>query len=245
MDGAPLNRTNTAITLSNEQYERLFFQPSAPRVGDAAKRFGKINNSIATTYHDLTSHSSQPEFARPTWLPHPIHPDRTLPMPVPGRRSSLHPHRSHRRLLLLRMHCYDHRRPCGVRSGKQYVGLIHLGDPNSKILTIVQHSPSPSSSSMDPTGVLLRTTRILCTGSHPHSRRKAARPARSTSPRRPFTTLQCTFQHRQVARTTESLTKREQVHGQLHHPHRHTPSQRAIRWPVHQPCVLVRVDRRC
>jgi hypothetical protein len=41
IDGAPLNRTNTAITLSNEQYERLFFQPSAPRVGDAAKRFGK------------------------------------------------------------------------------------------------------------------------------------------------------------------------------------------------------------
>jgi hypothetical protein len=41
MDGAPLNRTNTTITLSNEQYERLFFQPSAPRVGDAAKRFGK------------------------------------------------------------------------------------------------------------------------------------------------------------------------------------------------------------
>jgi hypothetical protein len=131
MDGAPLNRTNTAITLSNEQYERLFFQPSAPRVGDAAKRFGKINNSIATTYHDLTSHSSQPEFARPTWFPHPIHPDRPLAMPVPRRRSSVHPHRSHCRLLLLRMYCYDHRRSCGVRSRKQYVGLTPFGDPSS------------------------------------------------------------------------------------------------------------------
>jgi hypothetical protein len=48
MDGAPLNRTNTAITLSNEQYERLFFQPSAPRAGDAAKRFGK---NIPQLYH--------------------------------------------------------------------------------------------------------------------------------------------------------------------------------------------------
>jgi hypothetical protein len=43
IDGAPLNRTNTSITLSNEQYERLFFQPSAPRAGDAAKRFGEIS----------------------------------------------------------------------------------------------------------------------------------------------------------------------------------------------------------
>ena len=42
-----------------------------------------------------------------------------------------------------------------------------------------------------------------------------------------------------------SLTDNEQVHGQLHHPHRHTPRQRAIRWPVHQPRVLVRSYRRC
>lgn len=40
-DGAPLARENTAITLSNEQYERLFFQPSKPQRGDLAKRFGK------------------------------------------------------------------------------------------------------------------------------------------------------------------------------------------------------------
>lgn len=37
-DGAPLHKTVT-ITMSPEQYERAFFQPSAPRRGDAAKRF--------------------------------------------------------------------------------------------------------------------------------------------------------------------------------------------------------------
>jgi uncharacterized protein len=37
-EGAPLSRQVT-VTLSNDQYERLFFQPSAPRRGDLAKRF--------------------------------------------------------------------------------------------------------------------------------------------------------------------------------------------------------------
>ncbi|KAL1301451.1 hypothetical protein AAFC00_005702 [Neodothiora populina] len=37
-DGAPLGRTVT-VTLSPEQYEKTFFQPSAPRRGDLAKRF--------------------------------------------------------------------------------------------------------------------------------------------------------------------------------------------------------------
>ncbi|GAB1744214.1 hypothetical protein D0862_06188 [Hortaea werneckii] len=37
-DGAPLSRQVT-VTMSNEQYERLFFQPSAPKKGDLAKRF--------------------------------------------------------------------------------------------------------------------------------------------------------------------------------------------------------------
>ncbi|KAF1828901.1 hypothetical protein BDW02DRAFT_511214 [Decorospora gaudefroyi] len=37
-NGAPLNRQVT-VALSPEQYERLFFQPSAPRRGDLAKRF--------------------------------------------------------------------------------------------------------------------------------------------------------------------------------------------------------------
>ena len=38
-DGAPLGRQMT-ITLSAEQYERMFFQPGAPTRGDLAKRFG-------------------------------------------------------------------------------------------------------------------------------------------------------------------------------------------------------------
>jgi hypothetical protein len=29
------------------------------------------------------------------------------------------------------MYCYDHRRSCGVRSRKQYVGLTPFGDPSS------------------------------------------------------------------------------------------------------------------
>lgn len=38
-EGAPLSPQRT-VTLSDEQYERLFFQPAAPRRGDLAKRFG-------------------------------------------------------------------------------------------------------------------------------------------------------------------------------------------------------------
>ncbi|KAJ4376505.1 hypothetical protein N0V86_006617 [Didymella sp. IMI 355093] len=38
-NGAELSRQVT-VQLSSEQYERLFFQPSAPRRGDLAKRFG-------------------------------------------------------------------------------------------------------------------------------------------------------------------------------------------------------------
>ena len=37
--GAELSRQVT-VQLSSEQYERLFFQPSSPRRGDLAKRFG-------------------------------------------------------------------------------------------------------------------------------------------------------------------------------------------------------------
>jgi len=37
-NGAPLSRQMT-VNLSPEQYERLFFQPSAPR-GDLSKRLG-------------------------------------------------------------------------------------------------------------------------------------------------------------------------------------------------------------
>ena len=41
-NGAPLSRQLT-VALTPEQYERLFFQPSAPRRGDLAKKFGKIS----------------------------------------------------------------------------------------------------------------------------------------------------------------------------------------------------------
>jgi hypothetical protein len=40
-NGSPLSRQVT-VALSPEQYERLFFQPSAPRRGDLAKRFGML-----------------------------------------------------------------------------------------------------------------------------------------------------------------------------------------------------------
>lgn len=49
-ESSPLSRQVT-VALSPEQYERLFFQPSAPR-GDLAKRFGmtRINIRILTRY---------------------------------------------------------------------------------------------------------------------------------------------------------------------------------------------------
>ena len=46
-NGAPLSRAMT-VTLSDEQYERLFFQPSAPRRGDLAKRFGTFSHESAS-----------------------------------------------------------------------------------------------------------------------------------------------------------------------------------------------------
>jgi len=44
-NGAPLSRQVT-ITLSPEQYERMFFQPEPPRHGDYAKRFGTLRFRI-------------------------------------------------------------------------------------------------------------------------------------------------------------------------------------------------------
>lgn len=38
-DGSPLTRQVT-VSMSPEQYEKMFFQPSAPRNADLAKRFG-------------------------------------------------------------------------------------------------------------------------------------------------------------------------------------------------------------
>jgi hypothetical protein len=44
--GAELSRQVT-VALSPEQYERLFFQPSAPRRGDLAKRFGMFSHEAS------------------------------------------------------------------------------------------------------------------------------------------------------------------------------------------------------
>ena len=46
-NGAPLSRQMT-VNLSPEQYERLFFQPSAPR-GDLAKRLGMSVSLVVAT----------------------------------------------------------------------------------------------------------------------------------------------------------------------------------------------------
>jgi hypothetical protein len=45
MGGVILERQVT-VQMSSEQYERLFFQPSAPR-GDFAKRLGTLDSSLA------------------------------------------------------------------------------------------------------------------------------------------------------------------------------------------------------
>jgi hypothetical protein len=77
--------------------------------------------STASACHDLTNHPSQPEFARSARFPHPIYLDYPLPMPIPRRRSTVHPDRPHCRLLLLWMYRHGDRRSCRVRPGKQYV----------------------------------------------------------------------------------------------------------------------------
>lgn len=59
--GAPLGRQVT-VALSPEQYERLFFQPSAPRRGDLAKRFGMYlwmaMDTASLTHSQPTLHCS-------------------------------------------------------------------------------------------------------------------------------------------------------------------------------------------
>lgn len=53
-EGSELSRQIT-VALSPEQYERLFFQPSAPRRGDLAKRFGMTFYLFADISPSLTS----------------------------------------------------------------------------------------------------------------------------------------------------------------------------------------------
>ena len=55
-NGAELSRQVT-VQLSSEQYERLFFQPSAPRRGDLAKRFGKSGEGFQASNTTLTVYS--------------------------------------------------------------------------------------------------------------------------------------------------------------------------------------------
>lgn len=122
IDGAPLTRENTAITLSNDQYERLFFQPSKPQRGDAAKRFGTLIRMIERSNDEITNEqSSQPEFTRPPRFPHPIHLYNSHTMPIPGRLAALQLGRSHCRLLLPRIDCDGDRRDRRVHSRKQCV----------------------------------------------------------------------------------------------------------------------------
>jgi hypothetical protein len=53
-NGAELSRQVT-VALSPEQYERLFFQPSAPRRGDFAKRFGEFLRSLHVEFDETDS----------------------------------------------------------------------------------------------------------------------------------------------------------------------------------------------
>jgi hypothetical protein len=103
-NGSPLSRQVT-VALSPEQYERLFFQPSAPRRGDLAKRFGmcRVDN---ISISDLTL-CSQSNIARPHRLPRPIHLHRTHSLRLSGRHCSGKSGRTEWRLLLLRLHCYE------------------------------------------------------------------------------------------------------------------------------------------
>lgn len=80
-NGAELSRQVT-VQLSPEQYERLFFQPSAPRRGDLAKRFGMSSPNMQVSVGTLKAHS-QPNAPRPDWFPDPVHIDYPHPLRVP------------------------------------------------------------------------------------------------------------------------------------------------------------------
>jgi hypothetical protein len=119
--GSPLSRQVT-VALSPEQYERLFFQPSAPRKGDLAKRFGTIphpiseRNEIIANILYLRSQSNTP---RPNRLPRPVHIHGPNPMRFPGRRRAVEFDRVEWGLLLLWRDCDESCGGCGVYFGKQ------------------------------------------------------------------------------------------------------------------------------
>lgn len=113
-NGAELSRQVT-VQLSPEQYERLFFQPSAPRRGDFAKRFGTFSlTCIVATSHE-PGHS-QPNATWSYWFPHPIHFDHSYSLRLSRCDCSSKPYWLEWRLLLLWMYCYESRWCCGVRS---------------------------------------------------------------------------------------------------------------------------------
>jgi hypothetical protein len=118
-----LCRTSSTSVCSSNRQRLALVMPRSDLV--------RTEKSTATANHDLTNHSSQPKFARSARFPHPIYLDHPLPMPVPRRRSTVHPDRPHSRLLLLWMYRHGDRRSCRVRPGKQYVEyLFEVQSPN-------------------------------------------------------------------------------------------------------------------
>jgi hypothetical protein len=106
-NGSPLSRQVT-VALSPEQYERLFFQPSAPRRGDLAKRFGTFGVSNASTV--VLTHRSQSNTPRPHRVSRPIHLHRPHPLRLSRRCCASKSGGIEWRLLLLRLHCNECRR---------------------------------------------------------------------------------------------------------------------------------------
>jgi hypothetical protein len=103
-ESSPLSRQVT-VALSPEQYERLFFQPSAPRRGDLAKRFGirsrhfvanhQANNIVSQSYYPWLDRFSSSVY---------LHSSYTLR--IPRCRRSPESSGVVRRLLFL--WCYSH-----------------------------------------------------------------------------------------------------------------------------------------
>lgn len=101
-NGAELSRQVT-VQLSPEQYERLFFQPSAPRRGDLAKRFGMLHAKCLPLTSVLIR-LSQPNIAGFNWILDTLHIDHLYPLRLPECRCASDSDWVERRLLLLRMH---------------------------------------------------------------------------------------------------------------------------------------------
>ena len=97
------------MSLSADQYERLFFQPSAAK-GDLAKRLGMIRPYSPYSLSDLSLLTSirKPHPPRRPRLPHPFLQHSLLPPPIPRLLHRI-PHLSLRNLLLPRRNRHEHR----------------------------------------------------------------------------------------------------------------------------------------